>query len=116
MSWFEWKMKAFDEFNSANVFLGLCLAVTYRNLKSGSRASSGSFRLFSGFDLAGRCLVSRYDNLSVLVSLMSNMSMPASFFVLLHSDTVGLLLGWSAAFSGWVTGVTCGVTNLHVLV
>ena len=45
MSWFEWKMKAFDEFNSANVFLGLCLAVTYRNLKSGSRAPSGSFRL-----------------------------------------------------------------------
>ena len=105
MSWFEWKMKAFAEFNSANVFLGLCLAVTYRDLKSGSRAPSGSFRL-----------ISRYDNLSVLVSLMSNMSMPASFFVFLHSDTVGLLLGWSAAFSGWVTGVTCGVTNLHVLV
>ena len=50
MSWFEWKMKAFDEFNSANVFLGLCLAVTYRNLKSGSRAPSGSFRLISRYD------------------------------------------------------------------
>ena len=33
--------------NSANVFVGLCLAVTYRNLKSGSRAPSGSFRLIN---------------------------------------------------------------------
>ena len=60
--------------------------------------------------------ISMYDNLSVLASLMSNMSMPSSFFALLHSDTVGCILGWSAAFSGWVTGVTGGVTNLHDLV
>ena len=44
---------------------------------------AGSFRL-----------ISRYDNLSVLVSLMSNMSMPVSFFVF------GILTQWACFWGG----------------
>ena len=89
MTWFEWKMQVFDVFNNASAFVALCLAVTSRNLKSGSRAPSGSVRL-----------ISRCDNLSVLVSLMSNMSMPSSFFALCILTLWGAFWGGLLHFQG----------------
>ena len=65
------------------------ISINIKEPESGSRAPSGSVRL-----------ISRYDNLSVLVSLMSHMSMPSSFFALCILTLWGAFWGGLLHFQG----------------